>query len=96
MDCFEFVQSGCLGYLLTALSCHDRDLRGAAYHALAEFYQQAEGSRFPAKDQVMYLLQVVRNSVPTANTKLAPIVTTFLNRAVKLMVTPGQFVHRSA
>ena len=90
MNCFEFVEKGCLGYVLSALSCHDDGLRGAAYHVLAEYSRHVDETRFAAKDQIQYLLQVVRQSVASPNVKLAAMVTTFLVRAAKLMVTPGK------
>ena len=89
MDCQKFVEVGCLSYLLTALSSHDSLMRGAAYHVLSEFYRQTQERRFPAREQVQYLLEVLKNSITVSNVKLSPIVTVFLARAAKLMVTPG-------
>ena len=52
MDCYPFVDSGCLGYLLAATSSDCPEMREAGYHCLLRFVTHVEGSRFREKGQV--------------------------------------------
>ena len=53
INCRKFVSHGCAGYLVSALSSHNTDIRAAACHCLSRFYIHLEGSRFREKDQVI-------------------------------------------
>ena len=52
MDCRQFVDHGCLGYLIMALSSQHKEVRAAGGHALTRFSTHLEGSRFREKAQV--------------------------------------------
>ena len=52
VDCRQFIDHGCLGYLIVALSCQAEEVRTAAGHALTRFSQHLDGSRFREKAQV--------------------------------------------
>ena len=52
VDCRHFVEHGCLGYLIMALSSRVEEVRAAAGHTLTRFSHHLEGSRFREKAQV--------------------------------------------
>ncbi|XP_065899031.1 nucleolar pre-ribosomal-associated protein 1-like isoform X3 [Dysidea avara] len=88
VDCRKFVSHGCVGYLLAAISSHDRDVRAAAYHCLARYYTHLEGSRFREKDQIILLLDVLQNSVEVDNTRISCVHSLFLYRCMEIFLTP--------
>ncbi|CAC5395757.1 URB1 [Mytilus coruscus] len=94
IDCRKFVERGCLGYVLAALSCHDSTMRGAAYFVLDNFLHHLEGSRFPEKDQVLYVMDLLRNSIEKPNVKLPCIITVFLAKVVRLMLKAEQHMYQ--
>ena len=89
LDCRKFVENRCLSFTLACLSCHDSVVRGAAYHVLTNFFSQLQGSRFPEVKQVLYFLEVVKNSIEKPNTKLPCIITLFLARVATELLKPG-------
>ena len=52
VDCRQFVEYGCLSYLIMALSSLVKEMRSAAGHALTRFSHHLDGSRFREKAQV--------------------------------------------
>ena len=52
VDCRQFVEHGCLGYLVMALSSLEEGVRAAAGHTLTRFSHHLEGARFREKAQV--------------------------------------------
>ena len=52
VDCHQVVQSGCLGYLLAALSSHQEEVRRAACHSLGRFSSHLSTSSVKEKQQV--------------------------------------------
>ena len=56
VDCRQFVDHGCLSYLLMALSSQHVEVRAASGHALSRFSAHLEGSRFREKAQVCSVL----------------------------------------
>ncbi|CAG2193882.1 URB1 [Mytilus edulis] len=94
IDCRKFIERGCLGYILAALSCHDSTMRGAAYFVLDNFVHHLEGSRFPEKDQILYVMVLLRNSIEKPNIKLPCIITVFLAKAVRLMLKAEQHMYQ--
>ena len=52
VDCRQFVEHGCLGYLVMALSSREEGVRAAAGHTLTRFSHHLEGSRYREKAQV--------------------------------------------
>ena len=52
MDCRQFVEHGCLGYLVMALSSREEEVRAAAGHTLTRFSHHLEGARFREKAHV--------------------------------------------
>ena len=86
----EFVNKNCLGYMISALSCHNGDIRGLAYLALTLFIPHLDGAKFAEKDEVGYLLQSLKNSISKPNGKIAPVVTIFLVKALRQYFNPGK------
>ena len=89
MNCRRFVEFNCLGYTLAALSAHDLAIRGLAAHVLSSYIGHLEGSRFGEKSQVLYILEVVKNSLEKPGTKIACIITVFLVKALQIILKPG-------
>ena len=52
VDCRKFIDVGCLAFVIAALSSQYIATRETAYHVLARFMNQLEGSRFLEKTQV--------------------------------------------
>ncbi|VDI22213.1 nucleolar pre-ribosomal-associated protein 1 [Mytilus galloprovincialis] len=94
IDCRKFIERGCLGYILAALSCHDSTMRGAAYFVLDNFVHHLEGSRFPEKDQILYVMVLLRNSIEKPNVKLPCIITVFLTKTVRLLLKAEQHMYQ--
>lgn len=65
-------------------------MRGAAYHVLANFLSQLQGARFPEVKQVLYFVEIVRNSIEKPNIKLPSIITLFLARVATELLKPGK------
>ena len=54
VNCRKFVEQGCLGVTLAALSSHDAAMRGAACYVLHQFCLHLETERrFPERLQVL-------------------------------------------
>ena len=64
-------------------------MRSAAYHIIERFIDHLDGSRFMEMDQIIYILNLLKDSLGKSRSKLASIVTIFLARAVKVMLKPG-------
>lgn len=90
LDCRKFVENQCLSFTLACLSCHDGVMRGAAYHILANFLSQLQGARFQEVKQVLYFVEIVRNSIEKPNIKLPCIITLFLSRVATELLKPGK------
>ena len=90
IDCRKFAETGCLGYTMAALSSHDEDVRCAALHIIELYQSHLAISRAPEKDQLIYLTELLKDSLPTPKSKLASIITQFLARASALMLKPGR------
>ncbi|XP_053396917.1 nucleolar pre-ribosomal-associated protein 1-like isoform X2 [Mercenaria mercenaria] len=93
IDCRRFIQSGCLGYTLASLSSHDENIRNVAQHILDKFQGHLEAARIPEKDQLLYMLHVIKSSIPKTKNKLSSIITQFLARTAKLMLKPGDHMY---
>jgi len=57
VDCRQFIDCGCLGYIVAALSSKSEGVRSAGSHALSRFCTHLEGAKFREKLQVMHLLR---------------------------------------
>lgn len=84
-----FVEKGCLSYLLIALSSHDIKCRRLAYHALNDFHDHAEGSRWQERLEVNYVLDLINGSRDQDAQKLPYVIALFFARVVKILLYPG-------
>lgn len=58
VDCRQFINSGCLSFLVVSLcSCHE-EVRAASGHALTRFLSHLEGAKFKEKQEVDYRILV--------------------------------------
>ena len=55
VDCRQFIDCGCLGYIVVSLSSRVETMRAAGSHALSRFTMHLEGTRFKEKPQVCFL-----------------------------------------
>ena len=85
------MESNCLGYTIAALSAHDSSIRGLAAHIISLYVGHLEGSRMGDKEQLLYVLELVRNSLERPGTKLACIITVFLVKAMQILLKPSTF-----
>jgi nucleolar pre-ribosomal-associated protein 1 len=67
VDCPRFIESGCWGYLVASLASSSEDVRLATCHCLSLFKSQLEGARFREKNQIVLLMEVLRNSLSTGD-----------------------------
>ena len=54
MDCRQFIDLGCLGYLIASLASKEEGVRRGGAHSLYRFRQHLKGARFKEKQQVVY------------------------------------------
>ena len=59
VDCRQFIDCGCLGYIVAALSSKSEGVRSAGSHALSRFCTHLEGAKFREKLQVNHFLGTV-------------------------------------
>ncbi|KAI0236810.1 hypothetical protein L0F63_001699 [Massospora cicadina] len=92
LDMIQFVRGQNLGLLLACLSSPDVTLRGAAYSLLDEVYLQVETGRFVERQQLLILLQVVKNVVEDRSKGPPPLpsaLTQFAAAAAPLVIDPA-------
>ncbi|XP_061193615.1 nucleolar pre-ribosomal-associated protein 1-like [Saccostrea echinata] len=94
LDCRKFVENQCLSFTFACLSCHDSMMRGAAYHILNNFLSHLQGARFPEAKQVLYFVELVKNSIETPNTKLPCIITLFLAKVSTELLKPEDHMYK--
>ncbi|XP_064405928.1 nucleolar pre-ribosomal-associated protein 1-like isoform X3 [Halichondria panicea] len=88
VDCRRFIDSGCLGYLITALSSRVEGVRTIGGCGLELFVGHLEGSRFREKTQVSLLLEVLRNTLSEKDVRLPTIFTAFFSTTASLLLHP--------
>ncbi|XP_048767971.2 nucleolar pre-ribosomal-associated protein 1-like isoform X5 [Ostrea edulis] len=93
LDCRKFIENQCLSFTFACLSCHDNIMRGAAYHVLTNFLSHLQGARFPETQQVLYFVELIRNSIEKPNSKLPCIITLFLSRVATLLLRPEDHMY---
>ncbi|XP_072316400.1 nucleolar pre-ribosomal-associated protein 1 [Eucyclogobius newberryi] len=93
IDCLKFVSCHALGFTAAALSSYDPKMRAAAYHVLTRFYHHLEGARFKEKKQLLYLVDLLKNSVRQQNQRLPFILTTFMSKAMQQMLRPEDHMY---
>ncbi|KAJ0063556.1 hypothetical protein NL108_003874, partial [Boleophthalmus pectinirostris] len=93
VDCLKFVSCHALGFTVMSLSSYDPKMRAGAYHVLTCFYQHLEGARFREKKQLLYLVDILKNSVRQQNQRLPFILTTYVSKALQQMLKPEDHMY---
>ncbi|KAM4742564.1 nucleolar pre-ribosomal-associated protein 1 [Anableps anableps] len=93
VDCFKFVSCHALGVTVMALSSFDPNMRAAAYHVLACFYQHLEGARFREKRQLLYLMDILKNGIPKPNHKLPFVLAVYISKVAQQMLRPEDHMY---
>ncbi|XP_032401575.1 nucleolar pre-ribosomal-associated protein 1 isoform X2 [Xiphophorus hellerii] len=93
IDCFKFVSCHALGVTVMALSSFDPNMRAAAYHVLACFYQHLEGARFREKRQLLYFMDNLKNGIPKQNQKLPFVLAVYISKVAQQMLRPEDHMY---
>ncbi|XP_041662144.1 nucleolar pre-ribosomal-associated protein 1 [Cheilinus undulatus] len=93
IDCLRFVSSHALGVTVMSLSSYDPKLRAAAYHVLSCFYQHLEGARFREKNQLLYLMDTVKNGIRQQNQRLPFVLTSYITKVAQQMLKPEDHMY---
>ncbi|XP_014875164.1 nucleolar pre-ribosomal-associated protein 1 [Poecilia latipinna] len=93
IDCCKFVSCHALGVTVMALSSFDPNVRAAAYHVLACFYQHLEGARFREKRQLLYLMDSLKNGIPKQNQKLPFVLAVYISKVAQQMLRPEDHMY---
>lgn len=96
INCRSFaIGKSCLGYTLSCLSLYDRTMRAAAYAVLFRFRHHLRAqstssskARFREKPQILYILNLLRQSHDRALVRIPSLSAAFLSRAVQLTAMP--------
>ena len=94
VDVIKFVQSRCLSFLFASLSIECDKLRSLAYSSLHLFVSHLENSHAYFKSIVLYLINLLRNSLEKENQRLPSIISVFLAESVMVIVEPGTTLYK--
>ncbi|XP_075053263.1 nucleolar pre-ribosomal-associated protein 1 isoform X2 [Mixophyes fleayi] len=93
VDCMKFVEVNALGLTLAALSSYDYSMRAAANHILGSFVSHLEGARCRHKEQLQYLLDVIRNGIRQENLRLTFSLALYCARAAQQILKPEEHMY---
>jgi len=88
VDCRQFIDCGCLGYIVAALSSKSEGVRSAGSHALSRFCTHLEGAKFREKLQILVLIEVLKNSLEVESARLPSLFAVFAMKAASLFLYP--------
>ncbi|XP_061916834.1 nucleolar pre-ribosomal-associated protein 1 [Entelurus aequoreus] len=88
VDCRKFISVHALGLTVVALSSSDPNVRAAAYHVLTCFYHHLEAARIGLKEQLLYLLDMLKNGIRKQNKRIPFVLTIYISKVVQLMLKP--------
>jgi len=91
-DCRRFIEHGCLAFTLAALSSQISSTRRAAYHVLVRFMNQIENAIFREKNQVVVLLNALKNSIKEEGMIVPSIICCFTLCCLKVIFKPGDLL----
>ena len=94
VDVIRFVQSRCLSFLLASLTVECDRLRSLAYASLHLFVSHLENSHAYFRNIVLYLINLLRNSVEKENQRIPSIVSVFLAETVMVIIEPGTTLYK--
>lgn len=89
VDCRKFIEKNCLGLAIASLTSHEDSVRSLGATILSTFRGRLEESKFIDKQQVMCMLDALKNGMEGNGFKLSSIVSVFLIRASSILLKPG-------
>ncbi|ESO98572.1 hypothetical protein LOTGIDRAFT_174169, partial [Lottia gigantea] len=95
VDLKQFITSNCLGFVLAGLSSHVTSVRQACYLILKQYYDRLSTATFPEVEEIKYLLELLRGSIETPSMKLCTVITVFLSKMAKLLLSPENHMYKS-
>ncbi|RUP46033.1 ribosome 60S biogenesis N-terminal-domain-containing protein [Jimgerdemannia flammicorona] len=100
LDCRKFIETNALGFVVTAMSSLDEDVRRVAYFLMDEFYILLEHATFREKKQILLLLDSLKNAITDCGDHLDPmtqriptIITVFVAHAFAILLQPAHFMY---
>lgn len=90
VDCRDFIARRCLALTLIGLSSEDPQMRSLCYKILERYYEHLLSALLIDKQLWINFLDLLRNSIPTANAKLRFIFTTFLSKIIDVLLHPNK------
>ncbi|KAG0336694.1 hypothetical protein BG000_006256 [Podila horticola] len=97
LDSRKLIEANGLGMIIVALSSHDDTMRLAAFSLLDDFYGIVSLATMREKNQVMLLLDTLKNSIVDREDNAAPriptVITTFVAHALSTLLRPDHFMY---
>lgn len=90
VDCRDFIARRCLALTLCGLSSEDPQMRSLCYKILERYYEHLLSALMIDKQLWINLLDLLRNSIPSANARLRFIFTTFLSKIIDVLLHPNK------
>ncbi|KAF9187447.1 hypothetical protein BGZ51_001294 [Haplosporangium sp. Z 767] len=98
LDCRRLIEANGLGMIIVALSSNDENMRLAAYSLLDDFYTILSHAIMREKNQLLLLLNSLKNSITDREDDVAPpripaVITTFVVHALSALLRPDHFMY---
>ncbi|KAF9285338.1 hypothetical protein BGZ88_009569 [Linnemannia elongata] len=98
LDIRRFIEVNGLGYIIVALSSGDENMRFAAYSLLDDFYPLLSQSTMREKNQLLLLMDALRNAIVERDDGVAPpripaVITAFVTQALTTLLKPDHFMY---
>ncbi|KAG0202965.1 hypothetical protein BGX28_004598 [Mortierella sp. GBA30] len=98
LDCRRLIEVNGLGMIIVALSSSDENMRLAAYSLLDDFYTILLNATMREKNQLLLLLNALKNSIVDREDGVAPprlpaAITTFVAHALSTLLRPDHFMY---
>lgn len=86
VDCFHFIESGCLSFVLAATSSFDLSKRKIAYSILSLYNDHLDSASFREKSQMTYLMMLLKNSVSEEFVRLPSVWVSYFIQYIKYVL----------
>ncbi|KAG9324490.1 hypothetical protein KVV02_006084 [Mortierella alpina] len=97
LDCRRMIEVNGLGMVIVALSSNDESMRLAAFSLLDDFYTILSNASLREKNQLLLLLDALKNSIVDREDGMAPrlpaAITTFVAHALATLLKPDHFMY---
>ncbi|KAF9574547.1 hypothetical protein EC968_006159 [Mortierella alpina] len=97
LDCRRMIEVNGLGMVIVALSSNDENMRLAAFSLLDDFYTILSNATLREKNQLLLLLNALKNSIVDREDGMAPrlpaAITTFVAHALATLLRPDHFMY---